>query len=108
MSLNYNLCDNWGWYIDIENAGSSYEKKQFIRLPLEQEHTNVKTIYNDDDEYNYYLHMNKKTDFNIEYHFNEKYEHLDNINDEDYLNTTLNIATTAMITAILTYMILFP
>jgi hypothetical protein len=87
------LCDDWGWYVDIENVSSSYDKKQ-------QEHNyNVHINYNnddDEDEYTYYLHMNKKTDFNIEYYFNgKKYQYLD------------NIATTTTIIAILTYIFLF-
>lgn len=105
MSLNYNLCDDWGWYIDIEKTCSNYEK-QIIKLSLDKPYTDVNTYYND-DEYNYYLNINKNSEFNTEYHFNKNDDYLDNIND-DYLNITLNIATTSIITAILTYIILFP
>jgi hypothetical protein len=33
MSLNYdnNLCDDWGWYIDLENASPKYEKMPNIK-----------------------------------------------------------------------------
>jgi len=101
MTLNYNLCDDWGWYIDVEHSGL-YDRKQYIKLHVDQEY--------DDNEYNYYLQIHKKNDINIEYLYcnGDDDECLDYTNNEKYIDNILTITTTVMITAILTYMILFP
>ena len=104
MSLNYNnLCDDWGWYIDIEKFGSINEKKQFVKMHLHDITTNY-----DNNEYLYYLNLNNKNldylEYNLEY---KKDDDLEVYTNNDYINTAINIGTTAMITAILTYVILF-
>ena len=91
MSLNYNnLCDDWGWYIDLENYETNNEKNQFIRIQLDNCYRNK----NYDDHY-------RNNDDIIEY--------LDNvITKHDYIQTALNIGTTIIITIILTYTMSFP
>jgi hypothetical protein len=107
MSLNYNLCDDWGWYIDIEkSASASYKKKQFIKYQLQDSYTTY-----DDNEFMYYLHLNKNY-YNLEYNleYNLVYNSDKNNHDKEdgnYMQTTLNIVSTAMIVVVLTYTFMF-
>ena len=90
MSLNYNnnLCDDWGWYIDVENSETNTEKKQFIRIQLDN---------------------NQPTNTNYDYDEDDTDDYLNNVNTKNnYIKTALNIGTTIMITIILTYKMIFP
>ena len=92
MSLNYNnnLCDDWGWYIDVENSGTNNQKKQFIRIELDNNqltNTNYDDYVDDDDDNNYPNNVNTKN---------------------HYIKTALNIGTTIIITIILTYKMIYP
>jgi hypothetical protein len=103
MSLNYNLCDDWGWYIDIEKSTSSnYKKKQYIKYQLQDSYTTY-----DDNEFMYYLHLNKNY-YNLEYNllYNLDKNNPDKENG-NYMQTTLNILSTAMIVIVLTYTFMF-
>jgi len=103
----YSICENWGWYIDIENMrpiGSpiitqNYNKKN--KKP--SYHLNrLETINEDEYEYDYL----KKSKHTEESYFDDKFNNINNnINNNIYY--LIRIGTTTIITAILTYVLLF-
>lgn len=117
MNLNtYNLCEDWGWYVDTENnllinsnfnmavynshkVYNSYKNKNYSKLcKIEEDEyeyykNNYKDIENLELEYNY-----KKNGTKIQE--KEKLEKNENIN-------LYKIGSTTLITALLTYAIFF-
>lgn len=101
MSLNYeNLCEDWGWYIDIENTNHLNNlKTNFTNIPnkkfsihLNKLHTINESEY--DDKYGYY-------NMNISKHLNEETPEKTNKNEDCNFDNVLNIRLTIMITTML-------
>ncbi len=107
-STCYNLSEDWGWYIDIENLKPVYHiRSDFIKIQnkkLNQHYNKLETII--EDEYDYYLNNQKNLDdITIT---NNPEKTIDNNNKQYYLSKNLlNIGSTTMITALLTYVIFF-
>jgi hypothetical protein len=94
-----NLCEDWGWFIDIESNNSNIliqPCKIFIKSNI---HFNkLQTIQ--EDEYDYYEKYYK----NLE----EQYDTNENENKTTKpSNTIFNVGSTTLLTALLTYVILF-
>lgn len=106
MNLNtsYNICEDWGWFIDTEN----YEPIQsFIKLE--------KLKKNRKQDNNYYNRIDKFYEHrypDIEYKKNEKYveilqmENIPIIGENEEYNIC-KIGSTTLITVLLTYLIYF-
>lgn len=110
-SKTYNLCEDWGWYIDIDNNSSinlkfnmiiynTYKNKNYLKLTQIQEE---KENENENDcEYEYYKNNYKDIE-DLEYN-------LENQKDVDKKSINIilyNICSTTIITALLTYVIFF-
>ena len=84
--MNLNSCDDWGWYVDIENADIS-------------------------NQYNYNISKNKNNEKNIKnnnhYSSLETIEYLYKQDNENTSNLIYKVGSTTIITALLTYFILF-
>jgi hypothetical protein len=98
-----NLCEDWGWFIDIESNNSYILKKPCKIFTKSNFHFNkLQTMQ--EDEYDYY----QKYYENLE----EKYDINENENENENettksLNTIFNAGSTTLLTALLTYVILF-
>jgi hypothetical protein len=94
-----NLCEDWGWFIDIESNNSNIFKKPCKIFTKSNFHFNkLQTMQ--EDEYDYY----QKYYENLE----EKYDINENENETTKsLNTIFNAGSTTLLTALLTYVILF-
>jgi hypothetical protein len=91
--MNSNSCDDWGWYVDIENADISnqynYNISKNKNKNIGRYLNKIETIQEIDIEYLSF--------YNNE--FNEK-----NINIKSYI---YKVGSTTIITGLLTYFILF-
>lgn len=94
-SNDNNLCEDWGWFIDIESNNSNIiipSRKIFVKSNI---HFNkLHTI--EEDEYDYYEKYYK----NLE----EQYD-TNEIEPTKPSNRILNVGSTTLITALLTYVI---
>lgn len=94
-SNDNNLCEDWGWFIDIESNNSNIiipSRKIFVKSNI---HFNkLQTI--EEDEYDYYEKYYK----NLE----EQYD-TNEIEPTKPSNRILNVGSTTLITALLTYVI---
>lgn len=96
----YQLCDEWGWFIDIECNDNcknislqpcNYRKKIYHHL------NKLQIIEEEHDEYDYY-HKNYK---DPEENLNKMYQKYNGN------NILINVGSTTLITALLTYVIFF-
>ena len=91
-----NLCEDWGWFIDIESNNSNI------------------SIQEDEYDYyqKYYRNLEEQYDTNMEEQYNTNLEkkYVTNENENKTtksLNTIFNVGSTTLLTALLTYVILF-
>lgn len=105
MSLTYyNLSDDWGWYVDIENMKPVYQINPvytFIQdTKINYHFNNLET--NEEDEYEYFIN-NQKNIVKVEFKHNNNTM---TYHSKDILKNIFNIGSTAIITAVFT-LILF-
>jgi hypothetical protein len=102
MSLTcYNLSDDWGWYIDIESSNPVYQtRKDHVKISNKY-YNKLETI--EEDEYDYYINIQKNLDDissnNIDINIEQK--------NLEYVKQILNVGSTTMLTAMLTYIIFY-
>jgi tRNA G18 (ribose-2'-O)-methylase SpoU len=106
-STYYNLSEDWGWYVDIESSNTVYQiKTDFVKnqnKKFNQHYNKLDTII--EDEYDYYLSNQKNLD---DITMTSNPEKIIDNNKEYYLSKNLlNVGSTTIITAILTYVIFF-
>lgn len=100
-STYYNLSDEWGWYVDIESMKPIYQLNPVYVITQNKKinyHFNkLETI--EEDEYEYFIDNQKNVD-QLEFK---------NINDTITSQTKyiFSIGSTAMITAVFTFVIFF-
>lgn len=109
MNLKYyQLCDDWGWFIDIEHDGYGQNILiQQCRSPVKKFNSRLdKLPAIEEDEYEYYQKNYKdpeeKYDINLRPKSNKIKENTINKMGE---NTLFNVGCTTLITAVLTYFI---
>lgn len=120
MNLNIdkdesNISDNWGWYVDIENLSShtnNFEKKRTINMSQNIKklniHLNKLDKIDEDDEFEYYVKNSKGTTIYDCLNYNYDKLDMENNNKETfYTNKIVKIGSTTLLTALLTYFILF-
>ena len=102
MNLNsYQLCDDWGWFIDIECNDNILLQPCKPGKKLKPHFNKLNVI--DEDEYDYYQKNYKDPEENYKIP-NKNYD----INLKTGENNTLvNVGSTTLITALLTYVIFF-
>jgi hypothetical protein len=111
MSLaSYNLSDDWGWYVDIENINPNYQTKtDFVRMPQKRNvHFNrLETIIeHQDEEYQYHFDKQKILDDIFMIENNENIN--ENTENQKYITKNiLKISSTTMITAVITYVLFY-
>ena len=88
---NYNISNDWGWYVDTEN--NSYISPK-IYIPYKKIVTNLPSI---EEEYNYHL-QNYKDVENLTYEFDLK---------NDRRDILYKIGSTTLLMVLLTYIIFF-
>ena len=109
------LCENWGWYVDLESPNQyPYNQKYRIRK-LKQVY--IVEIYEQEsnenvDEYNYNMNQSKKYKIknSLETIFEEEEEEEEKKNYKKKIINMCNIlriTSVTIITCILTYVILF-
>ncbi len=120
MNLNIdkdgsNISDNWGWYVDIENLSSNnnnFEKKRNTIMSQNIKklniHLNKLDRIDEDDEFEYYVKNNKGTTIYdcLTYSY-DKVDMENNNKETFYTNKIVKIGSTTLLTALLTYFILF-
>lgn len=101
------LCDDWGWFIDIEsNYFSQNIPLQTCKPPIKKFNSYLNKLPKiEEDEYEYYhknyrdpeeiIYKEVEVDYNISLKSSNKNE----------VNTIFNVGSTTLITAILTYLI---
>jgi len=104
LNMYYQLCDDWGWFVDIENADNN---KNIILQPYKpilkknNLYLNKLPLIDEEDEYEYYQDNYKDPE--------EKYYIMfksSNENGKENNNTMkIDMGYTTLITAILTYII---
>lgn len=110
-----NLCEDWGWFIDIESNNSNIliqPCKIFIKSNI---HFNkLQTIQEDEYDYyeKYYKNLEEQYDRNMEEQYNTNLEKKYDTNENENKttkpsNTIFNVGSTTLLTALLTYVILF-
>jgi hypothetical protein len=102
-NCNYNLSDDWGWYIDIESINNTTPNLVYIPNKKISLYINkLDTIEETEDEYDYYMKNQKNLD---EMSIKNIDKDINIINLK--LHYIFNIGSTTIITALLTYLILF-
>ena len=105
-STCYNLTEDWGWYVDIENMNPIYQtRKEFAKIP----HRNFKTHYNkleliEEDEYEYYLDKQKNLDDLL---INKNNENISDNKQNNIADNLINFTSTTMVTALVTYIVFY-
>jgi len=101
------LCDDWGWFIDVEsNCFVGNNLLQPCRSPVKKFNSYLNKLPKiEEDEYEYYqknykdpeeiIYKEDKLDYDINLKSSNKNE----------VNTIFNVGSTTLITAILTYFI---
>ena len=99
------LCDNWGWYVDIESQKIKKFKPIHIVEIFEQE------VHKNDDEYEYYMNQEKKIKIknSLETILEEEEEDETDCKKRKplYACHILRVTSVTIITCLLTYIILF-
>jgi len=101
------LCDDWGWFIDIEH--NNYHGNNLLqpcRSPVKKFNSYLNKLPKiEEDEYEYY-HKNYKDPEEIIYKEDElDYDINLKSSNKNELNTIFNVGSTTLITAVLTYFI---
>jgi hypothetical protein len=105
MSINsQNLCDDWGWYVDIENTNhlTNNITSNFVHTSTKNFSlylNKLNTIEEFDDEYDYYIKNHKHIDEEV---IDERI-----LNEKLKPNNLFIIGSKTMITVLLTYIIFF-
>lgn len=117
MSINYynnnlnTIHDDWGWFIDIDDYGlnEKISRKNLTRNIGRNLCTNLDKIFEEDDEFDYYLKNSKESNiydcFKFESNLKENEIEENIVNSLD--NKIVKISSTTVITALLTYIIWF-
>lgn len=110
LSNTYNLCENWGWYVDIENMEFLDQRKQIHNIL----HKN--RIFNDKYKTkSFNKNLNKLFTITEEGENNEKFDKKiyiknyiqDYYDDDDDSNKYFGYVSSGIITTFLTILILF-
>lgn len=100
-----NLCEDWGWYIDLENTKYIYStQRKFTNGSNKRFNIHYNKLYTiKEDEFDYYINNQKILD-DIEYNIEDDIE--DDVEENLYHITKiiLNIGSATIATAVLTYM----
>lgn len=106
-STCYNLSEDWGWYVDIESSNPVYQiRTDFVKIrnkKFNQYYNKLETII--EDEYDFYIQNQKNLDDEVIIKDNKNI--IDNKTQIYSSKNLLNIGSTTMITALLTYVIFF-
>jgi hypothetical protein len=114
MNLNmyYELCDDWGWFIDIENNNCneniSLQPRRFHIKKFNSHLNKLPTIEEDDLDYyqRIYQDTEEKIYKNIENNYNLNLKSSNKNSEKNSENTIFNVGSITLITAVLTYFIL--
>jgi hypothetical protein len=111
----YQLSDDWGWFIDIENNNNCSENilLQPCSSPVKKFNSHLKYLPTiEEDDYDYYQKNYKDPEDKIYKEMEENYNDVKNLNDVNVKpsnkpreNTIFNVGSTTLITAVLTYVI---
>jgi len=112
LNMNHQLSDDWGWFIDVEN-NNYCENILFQSCKHIFKKNNLKfnklPIIHEDDEYEYYQQNYKNPEEKYDISTNNGVKNLNipkNLNENINVdNNIVNIGSTTLITAILTYVI---
>ncbi len=110
MSINcHNLCDDWGWYVDIETVipicQVQADKVKVLNKKNTMKIIKLETI-EEEDEYDYYT-FNQKNSCEFDVENNKIDKPINKKNNNALIINILNISSTTMLTALLTYVIFF-
>ena len=105
---NHILCDDWGFYIDIENLTPSYKAiPEIVTNKYNKSRifkTNLTNLTEIDEEYEYYKKLENEYSSENELVENEKLiKHI--IKNNNTYNTIFKVSSTTIITAFLTYFV---
>lgn len=112
MSITcHNLCDDWGWYVDIETTNPICQDQVDKAKVTNKKNTTkfIKLETFEEDEYDYYT-FNQKNSCEFDIENNNKISQSickKKDNNNVLIINILNISSTTMITALLTYVIFF-
>lgn len=105
----YQLCDDWGWFIDVENNNCSENiLLQPCRSPVKKFNSHLHRLPTiEEDEYDYYQKMYRDPEDKIYKEVEENYDiNLKSSNkNRENKNILFNVGSTTLITAVLTYVI---
>jgi hypothetical protein len=108
--ISYNLCDDWGWYVDTDNALFINSNKFHLNIPnrsckmMNYHYNRLYTIDETDD----YLKQKYKDIENLEIHSNyKKIDKKQEKNNNSGQTLFYRIGSTTLITALLTCAIYF-
>lgn len=100
----YNLCDEWGWFVDVESPVPFYAKKKiFLKISSKLNDTNNKsdTFKKEEDNQYYYKKHASDSELNPKTYLIVK-------NPDYYTSTNLiKIGSATIFTVLLTYAIIF-
>jgi hypothetical protein len=96
---SYQLCDDWGWFIDIENNNCSENIiQQPCRSPIKKFNSRLTYLPSiEEDDYDYYQKNYKDPE--------ENYDVSVKPPKKNETNTIFNVGSTTLITAVITYVI---
>jgi hypothetical protein len=103
------LCDDWGWFIDIEtnNYGENILLQPCSRPRIKKFNSRVNKLpIIEEDEYEYYQKNYKDPEEILYKHVDQNYINLKQTTENTKnVNTVFNVGSTTLITAILTYIV---
>jgi hypothetical protein len=105
---SYQLCDDWGWFIDIEtnNFGENVLLQPCSRPRIKKFNSRVNNLPTiEEDEYEYYQKNYKDPEEILYKDVQQNYATSLKNSKENVNNTVFNVGSTTLITAILTYVI---
>jgi hypothetical protein len=105
-STCYNLTEDWGWYVDIENMNPIYQtRKEFIIIPHRKFNINYNKLEPiEEDEYEYYLDKQKNLDDLL---INKNDENIGDNKQNNITDNLIKFTSTTMITALVTYIVFY-
>lgn len=110
INIYYEMCDDWGWFIDIEN--NNFSENTLLqpfrpRIKKFNSYSHKLPTIEEDDEYEYYKKIYKNSEENYDINLNPSNRNKENsINENGKINRNVfNIGSTTLITAVLTYII---
>ena len=102
ISNCYNLTEDWGWYIDIENMRPINQiNNDFVKNKNKNLHQKINNIYTiiEEDEYDYYMNNHKNFEEKI---YNESNLKNPVINPNNHI---ISFGSTTLITVFITYVV---